>query len=292
MKPSTILHISDLHAGPPFATEVANHFVDRAWQHNPDLVVISGDLVQRADDSRQWRIIREFIAKLPQPQLIVPGNHDVPLYHIINRVLRPLGTYQREIGAPLNPVIELPDAVIIGGVTAHGLTIDGGMLSKHQRRTIGELWSQYDNSRWKLMVLHHQLVNPPGYHHRATMRDSVGVMRLLDEWGVDALLCGHIHVSHVSKTSDCITLVNHGTIICQSGTTTSRRGKSHERGAQSYNVLTISNTAIEIVPHVYTAATGQFMPKAVYTVHRDDRRTIEQRSIESIVMPRDGIDKA
>jgi len=58
MKPSTILHISDLHAGPPFATEVANHVVDRAWQHNPDLVVISGDLVQRADDSRQWRVIR------------------------------------------------------------------------------------------------------------------------------------------------------------------------------------------------------------------------------------------
>jgi 3',5'-cyclic AMP phosphodiesterase CpdA len=292
MKPSTILHISDLHAGPPFATDVANHFIERAWQHNPDLVVISGDLVQRADHGQQWRVIREFMARLPQPQLVVPGNHDVPLYHIVNRVLRPLGTYQRETGAPLNPVIELPNAVIIGGVTAHGLTIDGGMLSKRQRRTLSDLWSRYDDSRWKLIVLHHQLMNPPGYHHRSTMRDSAGVMRLLDEWGVDVLLCGHIHVSHVAQTSDLIAPVNHGTIICQSGTTTSRRGKSHERGAQSYNVLTVSDATIEIIPHVYTAATGQFMPTAIYTARREGRRTVERRPIERAAAPQDRIAEA
>jgi 3',5'-cyclic AMP phosphodiesterase CpdA len=287
--PSIVLHISDLHAGPPFVTAAAEDLVERAWVHKPDLVVISGDLVQRADSSRQWRMIREFIAKLPQPQLIVPGNHDVPLYNVINRVLRPMTTYQREIGVPLNPVIELPGAVIIGGVTAHGLTIDGGMLSKRQRRTLAELWSRYDDTRWKLMVLHHQLVNPPGYHHRATMRDSVGVAHLLEQWGVDVLLCGHIHVSHVGQTADSIPTLRHGTVICQSGTTTSRRGKSHERGAQSYNVLSISDTAIDITPYVYTAATAQFAPTAIYTVRRRNRRSVEQRSVDGVATSLDRI---
>jgi hypothetical protein len=49
-----------------------------------------------------------------------------------------------------------------------------------------------------------------------------------------------------------------GTIICQSGTTTSRRGKGRERGKNSYNVIEIDEHAIRIGQHLYLDDIGRF----------------------------------
>ncbi|NTU86208.1 MAG: metallophosphoesterase, partial [Chloroflexales bacterium] len=79
--PYRILHVSDLHVGPPFRQPIAEALVRQANEIRPDLLVISGDFVQRADFADQWRAAQELRAALPGPQLVVPGNHDVPLYH-------------------------------------------------------------------------------------------------------------------------------------------------------------------------------------------------------------------
>ena len=106
-----ILHISDLHVGPPFLRPIADSLVRQAHEIKPDLLVISGDFVQRADYEEQWRTAVELRESLPGPQLVIPGNHDVPLYNAHLRVLNPLGRYKRYISSDLNPVFELPDIV-------------------------------------------------------------------------------------------------------------------------------------------------------------------------------------
>ena len=62
----------------------------------PDVVVVSGDLTQRAR-TEQFKEARRFLDSLPTPQIIVPGNHDVPLYDIFGRLLQPLDKYRRYI---------------------------------------------------------------------------------------------------------------------------------------------------------------------------------------------------
>jgi 3',5'-cyclic AMP phosphodiesterase CpdA len=257
-----LLHVSDLHAGPPFNPALAQQLAREAHELKPDLVVISGDLVQRADFPRQWRTINATIAALPEPRLIVPGNHDVPLLNIFARIFRPLDTYRRHVTEELNPVFERPGLVVVGGVTAHGLTIDGGRLSGEQQAHLSAIFSRYADDVCKVIVLHHHVINPPGCEGRSTISNAEEVVHLLDRWGVDLLLCGHIHVSYVGTTLDVRPNLAKGTIICQSGTTTSRRGKSRERGKNSYNVIIIEDASIRIVQHLFLEELGRFAPVA------------------------------
>src|SRR6266540_2592211 len=69
------MHISDLHAGPPFNPALAEQVAREAHELEPDLLVASGDFVQRADFVAQWRTIAAFLRTLPEPRLVVPGGN-------------------------------------------------------------------------------------------------------------------------------------------------------------------------------------------------------------------------
>src|SRR5688572_30840752 len=97
----TIAHISDIHFGDA-DHEVVERLVEKIGELAPDLVVVSGDLTQRAR-SAQFREARAFLERLSCPKLIVPGNHDVPLYNIFDRFLRPLTKYKKHITSDLTP---------------------------------------------------------------------------------------------------------------------------------------------------------------------------------------------
>src|SRR6186713_1589421 len=96
-----IAHLSDLHFGrtDPAAVEGAIEAVRRL---KPDLVVISGDLTQRAR-SHQFRAARSFLDRLPRPQIVVPGNHDIPLWNLFARSFSPLRKYRRIVTPDLTP---------------------------------------------------------------------------------------------------------------------------------------------------------------------------------------------
>jgi 3',5'-cyclic AMP phosphodiesterase CpdA len=256
------MHISDLHAGRPFNPALARHVAEQAHQIKPDLLVVSGDLVQRADFPHQWALIAAYLRTLPTPQLIVPGNHDVPLLNPFERLLRPMSAFRRYISPELNPVFERPGLVVAGGNSAHGLTVDGGFVNRQQRAALERIFARHPDSTCKVAVLHHHVVDPPGSHARPIIRNADQVIDLLDRCGVELLLCGHIHVSYIGTTLDVRPNLRQGTIICQSGTTTSRRGKSRERGKNSYNLIEIRDTTIRIEQRLYLEDAGRFEPIA------------------------------
>lgn len=266
--PHRILHVSDLHVGPPFRRAIADALIRQAHEIRPDLLVISGDFVQRADFADQWRAAQELRAALPTPQLVVPGNHDVPLYNAHLRLLNPLGRYRRYISAELNPVFELPGLVVVGAVSAHGLTVDGGRLDRAQAARLRSIFGRYGPKVCKVVVWHHPVVNPPGLHKDRVMRGSQAAIRLLDACDVDLLLCGHIHVSYVGNTLDVINDLRKGTIICQSGTTTSRRGYGREHGKNSCNLIEVEDGAVRVSQLLYLDEAARFVPAAEHTFPR------------------------
>jgi len=263
-----ILHISDIHAGPPFLHAIAECLIRQAPSFKPDLVVISGDFVQRADIAMHWRVANVLRAALPGPQLVVPGNHDVPLYNLHLRLFNPLGRYRRHISPELNPVFERPGLVVVGACTAHGLTFDGGRLSRRQALALRQRLSGYPPEVCKVVVWHHPVVNPPGLRRNRVMDNPRPAVRLLSELGAELLLCGHVHVSYVGHTLDVSPDLQQGTIICQSGTTTSQRGKGREHGKNSCNLIDIDPERIQITQLVHQADLDAFVPVATYTFPR------------------------
>jgi 3',5'-cyclic AMP phosphodiesterase CpdA len=274
-----LMHVSDLHAGPPFLPKLAEQVAREAHDLKPDLLVVSGDFVQRADFPHQWQVIASYLRTLPEPRMVVPGNHDVPLFNAYRRLFRPYETYKKHISEDLNPVFERPGLAVVGGCSAHGLTVDGGYLSAGQIATIERHFNRFAAGTCKVAVLHHHVVNPPGNERRNMISNAKDAVQLLDRCGVELLLCGHIHVSYVGTTLDVMPHLNQGTIICQSGTTTSRRGKGREHGKNSYNVIEIDDTVIRIGQHMFLETVGQFVCVAEHVFPR--------RSAGVYMLPRD-----
>lgn len=88
----TIVHLSDIHFG-RVDTSVVTPLINTVTSLRPDLVAVSGDLTQRARVS-EFTHARRFLDTLPHPQIVVPGNHDVPLHNIFSRFSHPLERYR------------------------------------------------------------------------------------------------------------------------------------------------------------------------------------------------------
>src|SRR4029077_8283305 len=108
----TIVHLSDVHFGRVNAT-IVDPLEAAIRAIAPDLVTVSGDFTQRARRS-QFRAARAFLDRLPTPQLVVPGNHDVPLFNLPARFLDPFGGYRRYISPDLEPAYQDDELIVVG----------------------------------------------------------------------------------------------------------------------------------------------------------------------------------
>ena len=99
-----IAHLSDLHFGAEEA-RIAEGLLDDLASRSPDLVVVSGDLTQRAR-RHQFLAARAFLDRIAAPRLVVPGNHDIPLYNLAARVARPYAEFERAFGDDLEDCLE------------------------------------------------------------------------------------------------------------------------------------------------------------------------------------------
>src|SRR6476659_8279173 len=91
----TIVHLSDLHFGRANPS-LNDPLISIVGKIGPDVVAVSGDLTQRAR-SHQFQQARSFLDALPKPQIVVPGNHDIPLHNVIDRFARPLDKFRKYI---------------------------------------------------------------------------------------------------------------------------------------------------------------------------------------------------
>src|SRR6266540_2867345 len=137
----SIVHLSDIHFG-RINEEVIAPLIETVKKINPDLVAVSGDLTQRAR-SHQFREARAFLESLPTPQIVVPGNHDVPLHNVFARFMQPLRKYRRYITDDLRPFYYDDEIAVLGVNTARSLTMKGHWLAEPAWR-----WSN-----WRAVVL-------------------------------------------------------------------------------------------------------------------------------------------
>lgn len=263
-----IMQVSDLHLGPHFNHERGEQIIQEAQELQPDLLVIAGDLVMRADFRDQWLQARAYIQRLPEPRLIVMGNHDVPQYNQIARYLWPKARYSKYISPILNPVWTSDDTVVVGLNTSRSFTIQGGMLSARQIVWMEQTLAQFPERYCKVVVMHHHVLAPPGDSAKRTIRNAHLAVEAMDRAGAELVLCGHIHTAFIGNTLDVSATLRAGTIISQSGTATSSRGRRWMRGKNSFNIIEVEDQAIRISHRMFLSDVGRYVPVSEHVFPR------------------------
>src|SRR6266550_1861536 len=192
----TLVHLSDLHFG-RVDEQLIKPLISAVTGVNPDLVAVSGDLTQRAR-SHQFKAARAFLDSLPQPQIVVPGNHDVPLHNVFTRFARPLAKYRRYINEDLRPFYHDEELAVLGVNTARSLTIKGGRINEEQIDWMQEKLSAANPDSTKVIVTHHPFDLPEGHDERHLVGRARLAMETLADCGADLFLAGHLHVSHTT----------------------------------------------------------------------------------------------
>jgi 3',5'-cyclic AMP phosphodiesterase CpdA len=255
----TLIHLSDLHFGridPSLIEPLRKAVVDV----KPDLVAISGDFTQRAR-RKQFAAARAFIDSLKLRTLVVPGNHDIPLYDVLTRFAAPLERYRRFISLDLEPDYEDDEMVVVGVNTARSwvMPLGEGRINEEQVERIIKRLSSVSPPKLRVIVTHHPFDLPPGVDKKRLLGRSAMAMTRLAEANADLFLSGHLHISHVSHAVDRYELAGHSALIVQSGTV-STRGRGEP---PSFNVLKLQRPEIVVTRHSWDEAAAVFQPQMV-----------------------------
>jgi len=242
-----VVHLSDLHFGrvdhallAPLARRV------RAVQ--PHLVVVSGDLTQRAK-SAEFRDARRFLDALPAPLLVVPGNHDVPFYNLFQRFFQPLAKYRRYISPEPEPAFIDDEIAVVGVNSARSSVFKGGRINAAQIERVRERLCRLDERVTKMVVTHHPFDLPEGVHSRKLVGRARQAMAMFASCGTDLLLAGHLHASHTGDTAERYKIGDFSALVVQAGTATSTRSRGE---ANSFNVLHIERPQVRIARFGWT----------------------------------------
>ena len=237
----TLVHLSDLHFGrvDPVLLEPLRELAGRIA---PDLVVVSGDLTQRAK-SEEFKAARAWLDSLPGPRIIVPGNHDISLYNVFRRFAQPLDRYKQYITEDLDPMYVDDEIAVLGVNTARSLTFKDGRVNQEQVARIRERLAPLDPSITRIVVTHHPFDLPQTYDERDLVNRAPMAMAVFAEAGVDLLLAGHLHTSHAGSTAERYQTSEYAALVVQAGTATSTRGRGE---VNSFNVIRVEQGRIEV----------------------------------------------
>jgi 3',5'-cyclic AMP phosphodiesterase CpdA len=252
-----LIHLSDLHFD-WIDESIIEPVIKTVTEAGPDVVVVSGDLTQRAR-SHQFEEAKEFLDRLPSPQIIVPGNHDVPLYNVFKRFFEPLDNYKRYITDDLTPFYSDEEIAVLGINTARSLTIKDGRVNEGQIATIRDRLCHFPEEVTKIIVTHHPFDLPEGHDERELVNRAQMAMETIANCGADVLLAGHLHISHTGHTSARYKIAGHSALVVSAGTATSVR---HRGEPNTFNVIRVKHPFINVERLAWQPESKVFAPSS------------------------------
>jgi 3',5'-cyclic AMP phosphodiesterase CpdA len=219
---TVVLHLSDPHFGTeqPAVVEALAQF---SKIQSPDLVILSGDITQRAQRS-EFAAARSFLDRLNVPaHLVIPGNHDIPLFNLAARLFAPYARYSCAFGSELEPIYESADMLVIGVKTTRRYRHIDGEVSKAQVTRVANRLRQATGQQLRIVVTHQ-----PVYVMRAEDEENLlnGRDEAIYRWaeaGADLILGGHIHRPFISALHEQVPDLPGRVWAVQAGTALSSR---------------------------------------------------------------------
>jgi 3',5'-cyclic AMP phosphodiesterase CpdA len=228
-----LAHLSDLHFGREDPILMRELLADLR-RLEPSLVAVSGDLTQRAR-RRQFLTARAFLDRIPGPKIVVPGNHDIPLFNPVRRFLLPLHRWRRYIVADMDPVYIDSEMAVLGVNTARSLAFVNGRISDRQIALLRFRLCSIPDQIFKIVVTHHPFIPPPIPPYAIVGR-AAKALTVLEDCGVDLLLAGHYHVGYSDDIRSYHETLRSHILVSQASTLSTRL----RREPAAYNVYEIN----------------------------------------------------
>jgi 3',5'-cyclic AMP phosphodiesterase CpdA len=253
-----ILQVSDPHFGterPP----VLEALVALAHELAPELLILSGDITQRARRA-QFEAAAKFVERLKIPNVLaIPGNHDIPLFDLAARFGDPYAGYRAAFGSELEPSFRATDCVVLGVKTTRRYRHTDGEISRQQRDRVSVALRNASATQLRVVVLHQPVAVPRVSEQHNVAHGGEAAVRDWAAAGADVLLAGHIHLPFVIPLHETMAPLARKLWAVNAGTAISHRVR-YDAG-NSVNVLRTSpeSPRVVTVEHWgYSAPKGRF----------------------------------
>ena len=234
-----IIHLSDLH----FGTEIKHSvplLIHAIEELQADLVIVSGDLTQRAK-THQFIAANQFLRAINTPVLCVPGNHDIALYRIIERLFYPFTKYQKWINSSLCAQYTNDLVAILGINSVTPYKPMGGYVTEAQLALIKDFFQAQPDNKIKIIVMHHNLVRAERHKN---INDAEKLIKFFAACKVSLVLSGHIHLAHIEKLRQ--NYLQHPMYVVTAGTAISTRTIQ----PNSFNVIELEAQQFKLIVRV------------------------------------------
>lgn len=257
-----ILQGSDIQYGAPYRPDVGEAFCSFAHELDPDLVVVAGDLTQRAKAS-EYRAVRAFLDALPdKPVVVTPGNHDVPLYRIWERLFAPYRNWKRYIAPELDSVTSTRLATVVAlNSSAPRRAIVAGHVSTEQVAYARKAFATAPSDHFRILVVHHHFIATEDRLGGTPLSNAAELLQDFEEMGVDLILGGHVHQTHLTTSRDLVPgpADEPGIALVACGTTASSRGRGPEAGHNTLNVVRLDERSVMVTPYRFDEDSRAFV---------------------------------
>lgn len=219
---TVLLHLSDPHFGTERA-EVVEALVQLAREQRPQVAVLSGDITQRARRA-QFAAAGRFMERLAVPvTLAIPGNHDIPLFDVMTRLLKPYVNHQQVFGGDLEPRHVSDELMVLCVNTTRAYRHKDGEVSARQIERVATELRRARPGQLRVVVTHQPV-------HVTRLEDEVNLLRghreavlAWAEAGADLVLGGHIHLPYVRPLAESVAGLVRPVWSVQAGTAVSHR---------------------------------------------------------------------
>lgn len=272
----TLAHLSDVHFGRIADDRIVGALVDEVNAAGLDLVVISGDLTQRAR-TREFQAARAMIDAFDAPVLVVPGNHDVRAWwhNPVERIWRSSKRFRRYISTDVTPTFSSAGLAVFGLNSAHGATIKGGKIRPRHVAEMEAFFAGQPTDVFRVLVLHHHLLRLEALGAHDVSRGAALALDAARRAHVDLVLCGHLHRSHVEPVELAPPSLadpdGHHVVIASAGTATSNRGRAENANVNFYNWIDVEARRFTVSERRFDPQMGAFRDERQTTFDRDSR---------------------
>lgn len=239
-------------------TGIADAAAETLSRLAPDLVVVSGDLTQRARTC-EFEQAHRFLERLPSPRLVVAGNHDISLYNLYARLVHKLAKFRRFITEDLEPAYVDEEIAVAGVNTVRSFAWKEGRVNGRQIERVCERFQDLPASVTKIVVAHHPFDLPEQRLRGEVAGRARMALERLAECGVDLLLAGHLHFARHTDPAAPRIIGGHPALLVQAGTAISSRNRGQPN---SFNVLKIRPGEVETAIFFWQTAASQFAAAA------------------------------
>ncbi len=219
---SLLLQVSDTHFGTERA-DVVEDLVALARLRKPDVIVLSGDITQRARRS-QFEAAAKFWERMPAPaRLVIPGNHDIALFNVFSRVFHPYRLQRIWFDEDLEPVVDTPALLVLGVNTTRWYRHKHGEVSKAQVERIASRLRGAAPGQLRVVVTHQPVDVPGPADKNNLLRGHAEAVPAWVDAGADVVMGGHIHLPFIRPLSRRFPGLSRRAWCVQAGTAVSHR---------------------------------------------------------------------